>query len=241
MSIPHLTLGVVLMVALMIPSTILAQPTASQAAPAPSAVTGSTLFIENAGQWPAAAHFQVWNSPLGAGTTWLAEDAIWVVVSSTSEIGNHPGGRGPSSKEGRSDCGDPLVSLSTCLPVYSSHALKLTFPGSNLDVRIEPFQPMTTTVSYFIGNDPEQWRRDVPVWGGVRYVDLYHGMDLVIGGPDGVWQLEASSGAKVEQVRVQVDGADIVGVNGVTLQLVVDGEVAVDRSAVGVVRLRGFG
>jgi hypothetical protein len=58
-------------------------------------------------------------------------------------------------------------------------ALKLTFPDSNPDVRIEPFDPVTTTVSYFIGNDPEQWRPAVPVWSGVRYVDLYPGVDMM--------------------------------------------------------------
>ena len=56
-------------------------------------------------------------------------------------------------------------------------------------MRIEPFGAVDTTVSYFLGNDPDQWRPDVPVWGGVRYVDLYPGVDLVLGGSDGAWRL----------------------------------------------------
>jgi hypothetical protein len=39
------------------------------------------LFVENAGQWPDAARFQVWGSPASMGTTWLADDAIWIVVA----------------------------------------------------------------------------------------------------------------------------------------------------------------
>ena len=56
--------------------------------------------------------------------------------------------------------------------------VKISFVGANPHPRIEPFDRLDTVVSYFIGNDPDQWRPDVPVWGGVRYVDLYPGVDL---------------------------------------------------------------
>ena len=58
--------------------------------------------------------------------------------------------------------------------------IKVSFVGANLHPRVEPFYRQDTTVSYFIGNDPDQWRPEVPVWGGVRYVDLYPGIDLEI-------------------------------------------------------------
>ena len=103
-------------------------------------------------------------------------------------------------------------------------ALKLTFPGSNPDVRIEPLNPLTTTVSYFLGNDPAQWRPAVPVYGGVRYVDLYPGVDLVLGQADSFWRLEAGPGAATSQVRLQVEGAAVEAVDGGVLSLAVDGE-----------------
>jgi hypothetical protein len=181
------------------------------------------LVIENAGQWPAAARFQVWNSPLGAGTTWLANDAIWLVVGGgRSQVA---GGKlqvaGCKWQVAGSEApADPLADLQPAnLPPATLHALKLTFPGSNPDVRIEPFDALTTTVSYFIGNDPAQWRPAVPVWGGVRYVDLYPGVDLVLGGRDGDWRLEAASGAMTNQVRVQVEGAEITVIDRALLQL----------------------
>ncbi len=176
------------------------------------------LLIENAGQWPAAARFQAWGSPLGAGTTWLAEDEIWVVVSRQVD-------KDQVDKDGRSPCDNPLVNFSTCLPVYSSHALKLTFPGSNPEVRIEPFEALTSTVSYFLGNDPAQWRSDVPVYGGVRYADLYPGVDLVFGMTDALWRLEAEPGAETAQVGIQVEGADMLAVDGVTMRLTAQDEL----------------
>ncbi len=213
-------------------SQSLAQPAASPAAVTSLASSNSLLIVENAGQWPAAARFQVWNSPLGAGTAWLAEDAVWIVVSrqvdkeevdkeevDKEEVDKEEVDKEEVDKDGRSRCDDPLVYLPTCLPVYSSHALKLTFPGSNPDVRIEPYQPLPTTVSYFIGNDPTQWRSAAPVWGGVRYVDLYPGVDLVLDGREGGWRLEALDGAVVDEVSVQVEGAGILDTHGTRVRL----------------------
>ena len=83
---------------------------------------------------------------------------------------------------------------------------------------------MTTTVSYFIGNDPAQWRPDVPVWGGVRYVDLYPGVDLVLGGRDGGWQLEGGPGAETALVHLQIEGAEILDSDRATVRLAVEAE-----------------
>jgi len=88
--------------------------------------------------------------------------------------------------------------------------LELSFPGANPHPRIEPFDRLDTVVSYFIGNDPDQWHSDVPVWGGVRYVNLCPGIDLVVGAglapaegrPQGSplpWRLEVREGSERHQ------------------------------------------
>ena len=193
-------LTALLLVVLLIPGVILAQPAGPQAAAVPSAPTGSTLFIENAGQWPAAARFQVWGSPAGAGTTWLADDSIWITINDEP----HPSPLHPSPLsfeergEGPRERGE-----------VRALNLKLTFLGANPDVRIESLDPLTTTVSYFLGSDLAQWHPAVPVYGCVRYVDLYPGVDLVVGQAASFWQLEAEPGAAIDQVRVQVEGASV--------------------------------
>ena len=92
------------------------------------------MFIENVGQFPDGARFQVWG---GATTAWLAEDAVWFTIVE----------RGPIDTEvERED--EPLRGVS----------LKLGFPGANPHPRLEPFDRLDTIVSYFIGSDPDQWR-----------------------------------------------------------------------------------
>ena len=180
------------------------------------------LFVENAGQWPDGARFQVWGSPAGVGTTWLAEDAIWISIVTGSPSDELE--RFPKVPAGVQPAEVPPTGV----------ALKLTFPGSNPDVRLEPINPLTTTVSYFLGNDPTQWQPDVPVYTGVRYVDLYPGVNLVLGGSDGAWQLEAAPDAAVDQVRLLVEGALIEDLDGTELHLARDDErlsVALPRAS----------
>jgi hypothetical protein len=87
--------------------------------------------------------------------------------------------------------------------------IKLSFPGSNPHPRLEPFHRLDIVVSYFIGNDPAKWHVAVPVWGGVRYVDLYPGVDLELTGENGqvVPRLVAHPGADLSAVRLRVEGA----------------------------------
>ena len=86
-------------------------------------------------------------------------------------------------------------------------------------MRIEPLDPLTTTVSYFLGNDSVQWHPAVPVYGGMRYVDLYPGIDLVMGDQANFWRLDARAGADTGAVRLRVEGADGLALDGNDLQL----------------------
>ena len=69
----------------------------------------------------------------------------------------------------------------------------------------------------------------MPVWGGVRYVDLYPGVDLEITSEGGqmVQRLAARPGADLSAVQLRVEGADAVAVDGDALRLsTAAGEVA---------------
>ena len=172
------------------------------------------MFIENVGQWPEDARFQVWGSSSVPRTTWLAKDAIWIsVIEDTAKT---------TGGERRIDAFSS--SPHPDIPSVATRGVnvKITFPGSNPNVKLEPFDPLKTSVSYFIGNDPARWHSAVPAYGGVRYADLYPGIDLVIGQNGDLWKLEAKPTAKAVRVKLQVEGAEIVAGNGAELKLLAD-------------------
>jgi hypothetical protein len=179
--------------------------------------SSSVMFIENAGQWDAGARFQAQGGP--SGTVWLAEDAIWFMVIERTvadvagaQVDPVSAFRPQGTNVERGDVPHKAVNI------------KLSFPGANPHPRIEPFDRLDTVVSYLIGNEPDKWRPDVPVWGGVRYVDLYRGVDLEVTSEGGkmVQRLAARPGANLDAVRLRVEGADAVTVDGDALRLTTD-------------------
>ena len=169
--------------------------------PEPAALHSSPImFIENAGQWDDRAKFQVWGG--SAGTMWLAEDGIWITVLEDR----------PRTEDERPevDLGSPSFVDRPSSRLGAN--VRLSFPGASPHPRIETFDRLDTTISYFLGNDPDQWRPDVPVWGGVRYVDLWPGVDLEVVSEDGrlVQRFVAQDGADVSAARMMVEGADEV-------------------------------
>ena len=181
---------------------------AAQAAPDRARVAGAlqgapVMFIENAGQFADGARFQVRG---GNGTIWLADDTIWVTVLEQTNLSPQPipeveRGAPPSlAGKGAGGLGRHGVNL------------KLSFPGANPHTHLEPFNRLDTHVSYFLGNDAAKWQPDVPVWGGVRYVDLYPGIDLEFTSENGrlVQRLVVQPGADLNAVGLRVEGADAI-------------------------------
>jgi hypothetical protein len=159
-------------------------------------------FIENAGQFASRARFQV---PGERTTLWLAEDALWFSVQQQSA------GKAvaPQSRGSRPE---PSSLASERGQVTKGVQLKVSFAGANPHPRLEPSRRLATRVSYFLGDNPAAWRRDVPVWGGVRYRELYPGIDLDVGGEQGRLGLRliAANNADLSAVRMRVEGADSI-------------------------------
>jgi len=159
------------------------------------------MFIQNVGQFDERALFQVQG---GDKTIWLTEDGIWVTVLE----------KPPKPKEQLQSRKFDKEAWAEEQPRKAVN-IKLSFPGSNPHPRIEPFNRLDTVVSYFIGNDPAKWHVAVPVWGGVRYVDLYPGVDLELTGESGqvVPRLVVHPGADLSGVRLRVEGAEEVALS----------------------------
>jgi hypothetical protein len=192
--------GLILIVALLISGTI----PAGAAPGAPSeqvAVPVSSpryLLIENAGQFAPEARFMI---DRGEQRIWLTEDAVWLVLAdpvSPQKAGALAAALARPGRDGKAGS-------------RGGYALRFSFDGGN-KAALEPFGRIPTRVSFLIGSDPSRWQRDVPVWSGARYRDIYPGIDLVVGGDaTGAvpWRLEAQRGADANAVRLRVEGADV--------------------------------
>jgi hypothetical protein len=168
------------------------------------------MFVENVGQFDQRARFQVYG---GNATLYLAEGALWFTVFERPQV-DVSQGQTPATPERFSTPHED--------PPCQGVSLKLSFVGANPHPRLEPFNHLDTRVSYFIGHDPAKWRADVPVWGGVRYVDLYPGMDLEVMGDGGRWAWQIAirnSQFAVSNVRLRVEGAEALTLDGDHLRL----------------------
>lgn len=170
------------------------------------------MFIENVGQWDDGARFQIRGGP--TGTMWLADDAIWITVLGPEETNRQADKVQDSSVKWSPEDHKGSVPRRRV-------NIKLSFVGANPRPRIETFDRVDTIVSYFRGSDPNQWRPQVPVWGSVRYVDLYPGIDLRFSSEASqlALTLMARRGADLGAVQMRVDGAVGVAVHGRNLRL----------------------
>ncbi len=181
--------------------------------PAPAAATpfrsSPIMFIENVGQFDATAKFQVRGAN---GTIYLASDAMWFSFLETPKTNAASSRTAPSVPRGNA--------ISDNTPRKGVH-VKMSFVGANAKPVIEPFDRLDTHVSYFKGNDASKWRTDVPVWGGVRYKELYPGIDLELTGATGQWQprLVTRAGANLNSVQLRVDGPDRLSSDANSLRL----------------------
>lgn len=189
--------GTILVLLILSGST--AQPVLAQAGP-------PLLFIENVGQF----------SPVGNGETVrfvvqgdqtslrLTDQALWFTRLAPPDVTTLD-----------------LLALNE-VPRRGLN-LRLGFVSANPQPKLEAFNRLETRVSYFRGSDPGLWQSDVPVWGGVRYVDLYPGLDLEVTGENGRlvqrWIFkphalaQAGDNSALSDVRFRVDGAQALALD----------------------------
>jgi hypothetical protein len=88
--------------------------------------------------------------------------------------------------------------------------LRMGFAGANRAPHIEGSEQLPGRVNYFIGNNPEQWRSDLPTYAQVRYQDVYPGISVVYYGTPGhlEYDLVIAPGADPKVIALDCQGAD---------------------------------
>jgi len=89
-------------------------------------------------------------------------------------------------------------------------ALMMKLAGANPSPALIGQDRLPGQTNYFIGNDPSKWRRAVPQFAGVRYEQIYPGINLVFYGNQGSleYDFRVAPGADPRQPELEFEGAN---------------------------------
>lgn len=95
-------------------------------------------------------------------------------------------------------------------------SLSIQFVEPDPDSRLTGVGRLAGRVNYLVGGDASQWRRNVPTYSGVRYRDIWPGIDVLYRGegPSLKYDVIISPGADPNRVRLRYRGADSVTLSG---------------------------
>ncbi|MCJ7589186.1 MAG: SBBP repeat-containing protein [Candidatus Aminicenantes bacterium] len=90
---------------------------------------------------------------------------------------------------------------------YERDASRLLFVNADENLKVMPLEETEHRVNYFIGDDPEEWRTDIPTFRAVLYKSIYSNIDLKVYGLEKRieydWVLKP--GGKPEDIRFRYD------------------------------------
>jgi uncharacterized protein (TIGR03437 family) len=91
----------------------------------------------------------------------------------------------------------------------SVDTLRMSLIGANSKANAVGLSPQPGVVSYFIGNDPRNWRSGIPTYGKVEYPQVYPGVDLVFYGNQRQLEYDfvVAPGADPSRIAWRIDGA----------------------------------
>jgi hypothetical protein len=166
-----------------------------------SALALANGFIENRGQTDDAVRYYTLGS---RAAVYFTADAVVFDLKEAVP----PGGKSPTrfhrDPEKRMEPEEPLPRRGC--------AVFVRFEGANPSPVIEARSKLETQYNYFLGNDPSQWRTEVPAYTEVVYHDLWPGVDLVYRDDGGrlTYEVIASGEGDPENVRFSFEGAERV-------------------------------
>jgi photosystem II stability/assembly factor-like uncharacterized protein len=167
----------------------------------PTVEEASLIFIENIGQFDPVVRFQVTDAE--SRLYWLTEDAIWITILDKSIDADQ--GMYPNRSIDQND------QLSTLQQVTSQGVhLLLSFVGVDPQASMVPFRPQRGSLNYLLGDSSTDWYTDVATWAGVRYIDLYPGIDLDVISINGqlTFEMRARSEIHLGDVKIRIEGSD---------------------------------
>ncbi|GAB3586748.1 DUF7948 domain-containing protein [Hymenobacter daeguensis] len=180
----------------------------AQAGPPGIQAERSLEFIENKGQWDARARYA---APLPGGR--LFAEATGLTFALLAD-----GGPAQLGHQGRPKAAAPAPEKA-----LRGHAFTLRFAGA-APAAITAEMPTAEHRSYFLGNDPKHWARDVRGYRELRYAGLWPGVSAhVYESADQhlEYDFELAPGADPTAIALRHDGAEGVALDAATGSLLV--------------------
>src|SRR5262249_49484237 len=99
---------------------------------------------------------------------------------------------------------------------------RMKLNGSHAWNAADGLEPTGSISNYYIGNDPKQWRTDIPNYARLKEKAVYDGIDLVFHSRGGQleYDFEVAAGADPRQIRLAFEGLDHMRVDPQTGDLV---------------------
>ncbi len=170
---------------------------------------GPLMFVQNDGQWD--DHIEYRMDLKASSRLYLEKDKLTYVMSSVEDINEmHYRVHGQ---------GDQSQSLK-----MRFHAFSMKMVGANDEVEVSASCEIPFYHNYFIGDNEERWKSNVPLHQQVDYSNVYDGIDMSVFGMDlGVkYEFLVEAGADPAQIVLSYEGADGISV--------VDGRLKVQTS-----------
>ncbi len=161
-------------------------------------------FEANAGQTDPRVQYLV----RGGGYTLFltATEAVFALAASSPPL--HPAD--PLSP-------DPVTGrLPTATAGLTESVVAMRFLGANPAPHVVPLVPLSGTVSYLVGNDPQKWRTGIATAARVAYQGVYPGIDLTCYGTAGQleYDWDIAPGAAPRLINFALDGAQGLSLDG---------------------------
>lgn len=119
------------------------------------------------------------------------------------------------------------------LKASAEQRLRLRLMGGNQRPLVRGGDELAARSNYLIGNQPEQWHRDVPLFASVRYEQVYPGIDLLYYGKQQQIEYDfiVAPGAQPDLIAMDWQGADEINIRAT-------GDLAIKIGAAEIVQRR---
>lgn len=172
-------------------------------------------FTKNMGQWDSRVLFK---ANCGGMTVWLTTDGTFYQIIRVRDFGSSD----KISRQKRRFTNDPEALRDSVEQI----SVKTTIVGSDRSATVAAMGELSHKSNFFIGNDREKWRTNVPCYSSVVVKEVYPQIDLkYYSTSDGRLEYDfvVRPGADYRQIKIQYEGAELL-IMGQTGDLRIDTE-----------------